>query len=145
MRIVAIFIFLFMACLPIGAKTPNIRVNGVEVYNKVTEITFDDNGILMRWNDNSTSSDACCLAILKLINSDHINDAQIFAVSGVQNNDMLLQGLVAGSTLYIYNLQGVLLMRQNVTGEDTQVNLSNLNTGIYLLKNGNTFLKFVKR
>lgn len=145
MRILVIFIFLFLMGTSTEARNPNFRVNGLEVYNVVTEITFDDNGILMKWNDNSISNDICCQAILKLINTDHINDTQIYAASGVQNDYISFQGLNTGSTLYIYNLQGVLLLQQNVTGYDTRVNLSNLNTGIYLMKNENTLLKFVKK
>lgn len=142
------FVLALVFCLGIvsvQASNNDFKVNGYKVYKEVTEITFEDANIVLKWNDNTTTSDYCAQTLFKLINGDHINDAHIYSASGLQDDRITLEGLKVGTTLYIYNLQGIMLAKQPVMSYSTQVNLSGMNTGIYFLKNQNTILKIVKR
>jgi hypothetical protein len=145
MRRLLILSILCLSLSTVQAKNNGFRVNGYSIYKEVTEIIFEDSRVLLKWNDSSISSDFCARTMYELLNADRINDAHIYAASGLQGDNITVDGLEIGTKVFIYDMNGRQLIVQPVSQKQTSVNLSNLNTGIYLLKNQNTIMKFVKR
>lgn len=134
-----------LLCLPAANPRPAvIRVNGNEVSKVVTEISMDDDDLTLKWNDNTKLTGRLASLMVDLTKAD-INEALLMNVSGIQHDQMSIEGLTKGTPLYIYNLQGQLLLQQPVDKDLLSIDIHSLNTGIYLLKNNNTILKFVKK
>ncbi len=134
-----------LLCLPAANTRPVvIRVNGNEVSKVVTEISMDDDDLTLKWNDNTKLTGRLARLMVDLTKAD-INEALLMNVSGIQRDQMSIEGLTKGTPLYIYNLQGQLLLQQPVDKDLLSIDIHSLNTGIYLLKNNNTILKFVKK
>lgn len=134
-----------LLCLPAANPRPTvIRVNGNEVSKVVTEISMDDDDLTLKWNDNTKVTGRLARLMVDLTKAD-INEALLMNVSGIQRDQMSIEGLTKGTPLYIYNLQGQLLLQQPVDKDLLSIDIHSLNTGIYLLKNNNTILKFVKK
>lgn len=137
--------FCSLLCLPAANTRPTvIRVNGNEVSKVVTEISMDDDDLTLKWNDNTKLTGRLARLMVDLTKAD-INEALLMNVSGIQRDQMSIEGLTKGTPLYIYNLQGQLLLQQPVDKDLLSIDIHSLNTGIYLLKNNNTILKFVKK
>lgn len=134
-----------LLCLPAANTRPVvIRVNGNEVSKVVTEISMDDDDLTLKWNDNTKLTGRLARLMVDLTKAD-INEALLMNVSGILRDQMSIEGLTKGTPLYIYNLQGQLLLQQPVDKDLLSIDIHSLNTGIYLLKNNNTILKFVKK
>lgn len=147
MRKIVLIVFGCLTTISLLAANPRaavIRVNGNEVSKVVTEVSMDDEHLTLKWNDNTLLTGRIARLMVDLTKSD-INNAQLMNISGIQNDQMSIEGLTMGSPLYIYDLQGQLLMSQTVDQDLLSIDIHNLNTGIYLLKNNNTVMKFVKR
>lgn len=56
-----------------------------------------------------------------------------------------LKGLQNNSIAQIFSGNGMLIMKQKLDSGNTEINVSNLNSGIYILKVNNTTLKFIKK
>lgn len=122
-----------------------LKVNGIEVVRYVKEISMDENSVQLRWNDNTTLNDRIAKIMLKLADSECIDRVRLFAVDGLQERFLLVEGFPKESEVSIYNTAGKKLI-QATTGKDSVLlDISRLNVGIYFLKNKHTVLKFVKR
>lgn len=55
-----------------------------------------------------------------------------------------LKGLQSNSIARIFSSNGMLIMKQKLGSGDAEINVSHLNSGIYILKVNNTTLKFIK-
>lgn len=146
MRKWSVIILLALSVMSVRAAISSgpIRVNGVEPDKTITEVVMDDQTVTFRWNDNTTTKGRAALLIMRLVGGGCIDKVRVFSVSGFQGNTLSIDGLETG-LLSVYDLQGHELFIQQVIDPSTKVDISQLNTGIYLLKNNSTILKFVKK
>jgi hypothetical protein len=56
---------------------------------------------------------------------------------------MMISGLSSAFPLQIYSVDGRLIQDERNISEDFELNTSNLQQGIYILKNGNRQTKFI--
>ena len=130
-----------------GTENHGISINGTRVDKMVTEITYDENNITLHWNDNTSISNKIAQLMIKLASGDdnNIDKIKIASISGLYKNGLTIDGITLGSLLYIYDVQGNLIMQNQATSTSCELDISQLNTGIYLLKTSEEVIKFVKQ
>lgn len=122
----------------------HIKVNGYEVIKKVKEITFEDSQVLLKWNDNTVSQDFFSRMVSNIAYNDDVNELDIFAICGLQGEKMTVEGFTRGSVIYVYDLLGRIVKKQKVDCARAVLSLNNLSTGVYILKNNHTYMRFAK-
>ena len=135
-QITILLFILFSACIMGGTENHGISINGTRVDKMVTEITYDENNITLHWNDNTSISNKIAQLMIKLASGDdnNIDKIKIASISGLYKNGLTIDGITLGSLLYIYDVQGNLIMQNQATSTSCELDISQLNTGIYLLK-----------
>ena len=118
------------------------------VYNGTTGIaTLWKNGVPQYLSDSSNYANAFSLFIVGQLGSEEITTKQnSLVVYPNPAQDVLQINSPQPTLLQLYSLQGQLL-QEIKTGQNTQVDISNLTTGLYLLKDMNTGItqKVVKK
>ena len=72
-------------------------------------------------------------------------DAIAFSLYPNPANDKIhIEGLQGGAEIYIFNIMGEEVMKK-VVYDDNEIDVSNLSSGIYVVKCGNASMKFVKK
>lgn len=146
-QITILLFILFSTCIMGGTENHGISINGTRVDKMVTEITYDENNITLHWNDNTSISNKIAQLMIKLASGDdnNIDKIKIASISGLYKNGLTIDGITLGSLLYIYDVQGNLIMQNQATSTSCELDISQLNTGIYLLKTSEEVIKFVKQ
>ena len=122
-----------------------VSFNGVQMDKQVTSISYNDNTITLTWSDNTSISGEMAELMLKLALDNDINKVRIYLVSGFYDKNILVKGLTSGTPIYIYDMKGREMTHMDVAEHGTVVDIHNLNTGVYFLKNNSTIVKFVKK
>ena len=147
MRIILTICFVVLSAVSAFAGTNDnmILFNGTKPWRTVVMVSYDKNNIVLHWSDNTTTSNDMARLMLELASSEGINDARIQCVNGIYNDVIRLNGLVLNSSLAIYDICGVKQYETYVSDSSMKLDLSLLNTGVYLLKNKNIVVRFVKQ
>ena len=74
-----------------------------------------------------------------------INSVSTFTLNGIVDGQLNIAGLAAGTPVAVYDVSGKKVAATRAQGEATQLDINNLNGGVYILKAGNQIVKFVKR
>lgn len=143
-RLYATAVLFVLATISLFARQPLVRVNGFEVSKYVTSIDMEDNLLSLHWNDNTVLHGRLAEVMFELASKDCVDKAQLLSVSGVQSDRMKLEGLKPGSRIFVYDIMRNCVLNQSVDGNSTILDMSELNTGVYFLKNDNIVIKFVK-
>lgn len=147
-KIVFSLLFLLVSLHLLADNPPRptaIRVNGCEVSKVVTAIDMDEHHLILTWNDHTCLTGQIANLMVDLAHQN-INAARLMSVSGIQRDQMTVEGLSPNTPLTVYNILGQRLLSQdNATSAIAVLDLRPLPTGIYLLQCGNAILKFVKR
>ena len=98
--------------------------------------------------DNSTIDDVTKMTFAKIDDTgidapQTITDDAVYAK--VIEGTLSISGCKAGTAVEIFSANGQLCRRATVQGEHTDINVSQLASGIYLLKVGKTTIKFQKQ
>lgn len=141
-------LFLFSAALlmlasPIKAATTQaLIINGEPVEKVVTKITFNGDHAVLTFSDATEISEDMGNIILRFSSSPtSIKDITTFQMNKAVDGELNIEGLPAGTQVVIFDASGKQLMATMAT----QINVSSLKSGVYVLKAGNQIVKFVKQ
>ena len=141
-------LFLFSAALlmlasPIKAiTTQTLIINGEPVEKVVTKITFNGDLAVLTFSDATEISEDMGNVILQFSSAPtSIKDIAVFQMNKVVDGELNIEGLPAGTQVVIFDASGKQLMATMAT----QINVSSLKSGVYVLKAGNQIVKFVKQ
>lgn len=141
-------LFLFSAALlmlasPIKAETTQtLIINGEPVEKIVTKITFNGDHAVLTFSDATEISEDMGNIILRFSSSPtSIKDITTFQMNKAVDGELNIEGLPAGTQVVIFDASGKQLMATMAT----QINVSSLKSGVYVLKAGNQIVKFVKQ
>ncbi len=81
----------------------------------------------------------------KLVSDYDIDKAYIASIGGIYGNSIIVGGTKSGSNINIYNVEGKKIQDMAANNDQTYIDISTLNTGIYLLQDNSTVIKFIKR
>ena len=141
-------LFLFSAALlmlasPIKAVTTQaLIINGEPVEKVVTKITFNGDLAVLTFSDATEISEDMGNVILQFSSAPtSIKDIAAFQMNKVVDGELNIEGLPAGTQVVIFDASG----KQIMATMATQINVSSLKSGVYVLKAGNQIVKFVKQ
>ena len=141
-------LFLFSAALlmlasPIKAATTQaLIINGETIEKVVTKITFNGDLAVLTFSDATEISEDMGNVILQFSSAPtSIKDIAAFQMNKVVDGELNIEGLPAGTQVVIFDASGKQLMATMAT----QINVSSLKSGVYVLKAGNQIVKFVKQ
>ena len=133
--------FAFFSVLPSSAdNTQVLVVNGETVEKVVTRMTFEGDNVILTFVDNSTQTADMGSVTLSLGSLSSNNDLKAFQLKKVVNGQISLEGLEKGTEVFIYDTAG----KQITRSKSTNINVSKLKEGVYVLKAGTQLVKFVK-
>ena len=72
-------------------------------------------------------------------------DDQVFVYPNPVKENLSIGGLTKGETVRLYNMNGVLVKEVNTIDNSLDMNVSDLNSGLFLLKIGNKVIKINKQ
>lgn len=141
-------LFLFSAALlmlasPIKAvTTQTLIINGEPVEKVVTKITFNGDLAVLTFSDATEISEDMGNVILQFSSAPtSIKDIAVFQMNKAVDGELNIEGLPAGTQVVIFDASG----KQIMATMATQINVSSLKSGVYVLKAGNQIVKFVKQ
>ena len=141
-------LFLFSAALlmlasPIKAATTQaLIINGEPVEKVVTKITFNGDLAVLTFSDATEISEDMGNIILQFSSAPtSIKDIAASQMNKVVDGELNIEGLPAGTQVVIFDASG----KQIMATMATQINVSSLKSGVYVLKAGNQIVKFVKQ
>ena len=123
----------------------DLSINGNHVDKSVVEICFEDSGDTLHWSDNTKTCNKMADVMTRLACGEGIDKAYIASVSGIYDKKILVSGTQQGSSINIYDIVGNRLQHVPTLQQATLIDISHLNTGIYLLQDKNMVIKFIKR
>ena len=141
-------LFLFSAALlmlasPIKAvTTQTLIINGEPVEKVVTKITFNGDLAVLTFSDATEISEDMGNVILRFSSSPtSIKNVEAFQLNNVVGDNLDINGLAEGTKVVIYDASG----KDVITTNGSNINVSGLKPGMYILKAGNQIVKFVKQ
>lgn len=141
-------LFLFSAALlmlasPIKAETTQtLIINGEVVEKIVTKITFDGDNAVLTFSDTSVRTEDMGNVVLRFTSSPtSIKNVEAFQLNNVVGDNLDINGLAEGAKVVIYDTSG----KDVITTNGSNINVSSLKPGMYILKAGNQVVKFIKK
>ena len=141
-------LFLFSATLlmlasPIKAvTTQTLIINGEPVEKGVTKITFNGDLAVITFSDATEISEDMGNVILRFSDSPtSIKSITTYQMNKVVDDNLLINGLADEAKVIIYDASG----KDVITTNGSNINVSGLKPGMYILKAGKQIVKFVKQ
>lgn len=138
---------LLLACslIPTEANVKQtLTINGQTLERSVTQISFSGDYVVLHFGPELESFPLDVVEI-SFTNSSGINPLNAFRFNGIIGDGLTISGLSEGSTIILYDATGRKINSLKYAGEETHVNTSALQRGVYMLKAGNNIVKFTKR
>ena len=135
--------FMMMMPSPIKADTTQtLIINGEVVEKIVTKITFEGDNAVLTFSDETNITEDMGNVILRFSSSPtSIKNVEAFQLNNVVGGNLDINGLAAGAKVVIYDTSG----KDVITTNGSNINVSGLRPGMYILKAGNQIVKFVKQ
>ena len=135
--------FMMMMASPIKADTTQtLIINGEVVEKIVTKITFEGDNAVLTFSDETNITEDMGNVILRFSSSPtSIKNVEAFQLNNVVGGNLDINGLAAGAKVVIYDTSG----KDVITTNGSNINVSGLRPGMYILKAGNQIGKFVKQ
>jgi len=142
-RITCLFaaLWLFFVIPTNATDGQTLIINGETVTKTVAKMTFDGDNVVLHFADASQQSADMGTVSLSFQESSSIPGINVGNLRGVVDNLLTIKELKEGTEVMIYDAAGKRVMRSTVSS----ISVSQLKSGIYLLKAGNQIVKFVKR
>lgn len=137
--------FMLSMCGIAHAETgQTLTINGQVVEKVVSQITFSGNDVILHF-DGSTETYPMNDVQIDFGGTTGINSVTTFKLNGIVDGQLNINGLAEGTPIAVYDISGKKITAAKANGENTLLNIDNLNGGVYILKAGNQIVKFVKR
>ena len=107
----------------------------------VTKITFEGDNVVLHFADSSVQKADMESVVLTFGSTTAIQNLSAFTLRGLVDGQLQLSGLKKGTEVLIYNAAGKQVLRST----SAKINVSQLKSGVYLLKADHQIVKFVKR
>lgn len=144
MKRVILTLALLLAMVAVGnAAGPTLTINGKEVEKTVTRITFEGDKAVLHFNNETEAHDMNTVALTFSALSG-IDEIISYSFNGIINGNIELGGIPSGTSVEIYDIAGKLRLSEKIESDPTQINISSLERGIYLLRAGKNCIKFQK-
>lgn len=115
--------------------------------SKISKITFSPTNMIITLSDGTTS-ELPLASLNKMFFTDESTGIASLTTSGSQislNDGTLHVNAPRGSVVSLYNMEGKMLRTVTAQGEDTQISVSGLTKGVYIVKVGNNAKKIMNK
>ena len=135
-------VMLMLAVPAKAAKTQALIINGEVVEKVVTKITFEGDLAVLTFSDDTEISEDMSNVVLRFLDSPtSIKGITTYQMNKVVGDNLLINGLADETKVIIYDASG----KDVITTSGSNINVSGLKPGMYILKAGNQIVKFVKK
>lgn len=133
---------MLMVVSPIKAEaTQTLIINGEVVSKVVTKITFEGDLVVLTFSDSTTAKEDMDNVVIRFTAPTSIKDLTTFQLKKAVDGSLEINGLAVGTQVYVFDAAG----KQMLVTKDSNVNVSGLKSGVYVLRAGDQIVKFVKR
>lgn len=137
----ASFLLTFTAVTWAGTSQ-ELTINGQTVEKTVARITFDGDNAVLQFTDNTSETADMGTVVLTF---DFNTATAIYELKPTVGRLLDMNGLEAGTSIEIYDAAGKKVLTATAQQASTQLSVETLKKGIYVMKAGHQFVKFVKR
>ncbi len=125
----------------VKADDQRLIINGETVEKTVARITFEGDLVVLHFTDSSERKEDMNTVKIAFTNATSINDLTTYNMRGVVDGKLYLEGLAQGTEMLIFDATGKQLKRIS----SNVIDVTNLKTGVYVLKADKQVVKFMKR
>ena len=131
----------------VHAQQQEIIINGQPLEKTVVQLTFSGDNVILFFDDNSTQSTDMGDLSIRFIDdgTTDIRQLQTFRMKQLVDGRLEIEGITAGTAIFIYDTTGKILLRTVAVEDITILDISSLKKGIYFIKTGKQIIKFIKR
>ena len=131
----------------VHAQQQEIIINGQPLEKTVVQLTFSGDNVILLFDDNSTQSTDMGDLSIRFIDdgTTDIRQLQTFRMKQPVDGRLEIEGITAGTAIFIYDTTGKILLRTVAVEDITILDISSLKKGIYFIKTGKQIIKFIKR
>ncbi|MBP5278626.1 MAG: T9SS type A sorting domain-containing protein [Prevotella sp.] len=131
----------------VHAQQQEIIINGQPLEKTVVQLTFSGDNVILLFDDNSTQSTDMGDLSIRFIDdgTTDIRQLQTFRMKQLVDGRLEIEGITAGTAIFIYDTTGKILLRTVAVEDITILDISSLKKGIYFIKTGKQIIKFIKR
>ena len=130
-----------------AAAEQKLFLNGEETTGKVvTQMAFSGNDVILTYDSGTTETlDMQAVEIVfGTVTALHSN-IQMSTLHTQVGNTIVVSGTEKGDAVEVYSLSGQKIASTVAASDQTTLSLGNATKGIYLLKVGNSVVKFIKK
>lgn len=125
----------------VKADDQRLIINGETVEKTVARITFEGDLVVLHFTDSSERKEDMNTVKIAFTNATSITDLTTYNMRGVVDGKLYLEGLAQGAEVLIFDATGKQLKRIS----SNVIDVTNLKTGVYVLKADKQVVKFMKR
>lgn len=125
----------------VKADDQRLIINGETVEKTVARITFEGDLVVLHFTDSSERKEDMNTVKIAFTNATSITDLTTYNMRGVVDGKLYLEGLAQGAEVLIFDATGKQLKRTT----SNVIDVTNLKTGVYVLKADKQVVKFMKR
>lgn len=130
-----------LALVSVKAGTGLVLViNGEKVEKSVTKISFEGDNVVLHFADASTQTADMGGVIISFSDAAAVRNLTAYELRSVVNGRLILGGLPKGTEVTVYDAAGKLMLSSTAS----DLNVSHLKSGVYILKAGQQIVKFSK-
>lgn len=130
----------------IASDTQTITVNGRTVEKTAVELTFDGDNVVLHFSDGTEeTADMESVAIAFDNATTGIDQVKAFNLVGTTDGNIHLSGVQCGERIEVFDASGKKVAQTKASSDTASLDITNMKSGVYVLRAGNTVIKFVKR
>ena len=122
-----------------GTTTSHAMSTSSKIYYSDTQLFFNDNGTTVSYN----LSELRKAYFTTFDNTNDIDNQQLAIYPNPAKDVLRIENIADNQEVTIYSINGAALKRVVVSG-DSEINISELRPGMYILSAGNMISKFIK-
>ena len=130
----------------IASDTQTITINGRTVEKTAVELTFDGDNVVLHFSDGTEqAADMESVAIAFDNATTGIDQVKAFNLVGTTDGNIHLSGVQCGERIEVFDASGKKVAQTKASSDTASLDITNMKSGVYVLRAGNTVIKFVKR
>lgn len=140
-KILLIISAFWLMCVATATATSGqtIIVNGETLQKTAVKLTFDGDNVVLHFADATTATFDMATVVLTFGESSAIHS--VYELRQTIDNKLSLGNLEPDTEVLVFNAAGKQIVRSTASSLD----VSALNSGIYVMKAGRQIVKFIKR
>lgn len=122
-----------------------VTVNGTPVEHALAQLTFDGDNVVLHFADGAADMTADMAGVsITLAAATRIDRPEVYTATRLVADELRLGGLAPGERVALYDAAGRLLRQTTAAPTATTLPLAGLRAGTYIVRAGQTIIKFRK-